>query len=606
MTKEERGQLSVESDNIFPIIRQWLYSEQEIFLRELVSNAVDASSKRQQLATLGEVPAAENELRILIHLDTAAGTLSIEDSGIGMSDEEVRRYINQIAYSGLRDFVEKYENKGDNEAVIGHFGLGFYSAFMVSDKVEIETLSSRPKTRAVHWSSEDGLAYAMEEGSRQEIGTQILLHFSEEAKKTYDAAKLKEILEKYCAFMPYPIDFSVDEEAASQVNDPSPLWLRPAREITDAEYQAFYKKTFHSLEDPLFWIHLNLDYPFRLQGILYFPRRVNPYLDPSGRILVYSRQVFVSDQLREMIPEYLFLLQGCLDCPDLPLNVSRSYLQNDRTVRSLSRHIVSKVAERLARMFREERERYAQIWPSIERFVKVGMLQDERFSEKLGDAVLLRREDGSLQALSEIPEGVVCYRGLDDTLDVYAEALRQDGHEVYRMDESLDLQWMSHLEMQSAGKRQFRRVDAELGGEKEDKVKADDLEALYRKLLDRPNLKLEVKRLGTEQLPLLLTAEEGQRRLEDLQRYYRNFASAEELASFAEMEKAFREGEKLTLNSSHPLTAQILSASGQEQEELARYLYQLALLAANRLNGDELKAFLKTAAGYAEKEGSKA
>lgn len=594
---EKKGQLSVNSENIFPIIRQWLYSEQEIFIRELVSNAVDALEKRARLLELSQSEPVENELSCTVIFDEKNGILTIRDNGIGMSAEEVDRYINQIAYSGLMDFVEKYQKKsGASQAVIGHFGLGFYSAFMVADKVEIETLSCRPNQKPVHWESEEGIEYLMADGKREEAGTDVILHLSVEARKKLSASVIRDLLKKYCGFMSRPIYFQVGEEEGEQINQTEPLWLKHATEVKDEEYIQFYRETFNETEAPLFWIHLNMDFPFRLKGILYFPSVNNPYVTNEGRILVYSKQVFVADNMREMIPDFLFLLQGCLDCPDLPLNVSRSYLQNDDTVQKLSRHIVKKVGDKLQELFHEDRTQYEKLWPHLARFIKIGSLQDHSFAEKMKEITLLMNLEHEYHLLTEVKEGDVLYMFKNKPLETYASALRGEGKELYVMeDEWLDLQWMSVMEMLFNGKYRFKRADSEVSGETVADFLTDELRDLLLKQSGQ-SYDIEARRLKGQVLPAVLTESEENRRLRDLKEIFSKVAEGEDLKA---LEQAMGQESKLklTVNTEHPLSVALkeLSAKGETEksEWLSNYIIDLARLSRHELQGQDFTSFLE-------------
>lgn len=594
---EKKGQLSVRSENIFPIIRQWLYSEQEIFIRELVSNAVDALSKRAHLLEIAQSVPTEDELRCLVILDEKAGTLTVRDNGIGMNAEEVNRYINQIAYSGLLDFVDKYQNKGNGgQAVIGHFGLGFYSAFMVADKVEIETLSCLQEQKPVHWESEEGIEYLMSEGKRETVGTDIILHLSKEAKKDLSVLKVRALLKKYCGFMARPVSFQESGKESEQINQTEPLWLKPVQDVQREEYIEFYQNTFGETDEPLFWIHLNMDFPFRLKGILYFPSVHNPYMSQEGRILVYSRQVFVADNMREMIPDFLFLLQGCLDCPDLPLNVSRSYLQNDETVQKLSRHIVKKVGDKLLDLFKENREKYEQLWPHLSRFIKIGSLQDPGFAAKMKDITLIKNRDEDFKLIPELPEGDLFYMFQDKPLETYAAALKQDGRELFVMeDEWLDLQWMSLMEMLFERKYRFKRADSELSGEMEADFLTDEMQSLLTEQFGK-SLRISARKLNDQVLPAVLTESEESRRFRDLKEIFSRVAGKEQREAFEKMNTG-EIAQELTLNTVHPLSKALkeLTTAGEEtkSEALSRYILDLALLSRHELQGDEFTRFLK-------------
>lgn len=591
---KKTGHLTVESENIFPIIKQWLYSDQEIFLRELVSNAIDALNKRNHLIQMGDADSltADQELHIRIHFDPDTSSLTIRDNGLGMDAAEVDRYINQIAYSGLLDFAHKYEaGTSSAQQVIGHFGIGFYSAFMVARRVTIESLSYRPQAEAVFWSSEDGLSYTMDASTKPEVGTEVCVYFDEAASKIYSADKIKDLIRKYCSFMPYPIYFTSGEGAESQLmNEPHPLWLKDGADISEQEYIDFYRKEFAEAETPLFWIHLNIDYPFHLKGILYFPRVTGPYMELTNRIKVYAKQVFVADNLREMIPEYLFLLQGVLDCPDLPLNVSRSYLQNDVTVRSLSKYIVNKVTDKLNEIYRKDRPRYEEIWPKLETFVKVGSLQDPHFAERMQKAGLLKQVFGGYRALEDLTEGKVYYVHPDQDLGLYVRRLTEDGQAVYLLNRNLDLQWIGYLERAFSGKFQFLRADSYLAGARDEGASLDQVSRYLKDFTGNPELKVEARHLGAG-LPIIMEENEGSRRLKDLQQFYAQMSTEEEQAEFSELAKAFRAGLTCVINSDHPLAVSWLSDATDHTDEI-RYAYQIAQLARQELSGDDLATFL--------------
>ena len=515
----KKGRISVSTENIFPIIRQWLYSEQDIFIRELVSNAADAIAKLKRLRELGEAEQdGEYAPKVTVTLDTEKGILSIEDNGLGMTMDEVDKYINQIAYSGIVDFVERYQEQG-NAGIIGHFGLGFYSAFMVADRVEIESLSWQPGSQAVLWSSEEGIEFEMKQSEKSTVGTVIRLHLGDSAKETYNDIKIRQVLRAYCQFMAVPIFVGDDEQP---LNNPDPLWLRPAREISADEYKTFYRETFSDYRDPLFWVHLNMDYPFRLKGILYFPQTDNVYESLEGRIKIYYNQVFVADNIKEIIPEFLFLLRGCLDCPDLPLNVSRSFLQNDEYVTKLSAHIVRKVADRLLQVCQTEREDYNTYWRDIGVFVKYGMMQDAKFFERVRPALIFPTTTDDFLTLEELginpetdkpdpserTEPFIAFYTPDSTsFAPYIEMASRRGDHVLIMDHEIDNQFMSFLEYTLQGKIRFKRVDAELGGEAADgSLDQDVLSELFSEVLAdiAPHVQISLQALGEDALPALI------------------------------------------------------------------------------------------------------
>ena len=589
------GKLSVKTENIFPIIRQWLYSEKEIFLRELVSNAVDALNKRSHLIQLAEVEESDDALRVEVTLDTENKILEISDNGIGMTAEEVDRYINQIAYSGLVDFVERYQQSGSSGGqVIGHFGLGFYSAFMVANKVEIETLSSRKGNDPVHWESEEGIEFKMQKGDRQQIGTSIRLHLNEEVAKELSSFKVEELLRKYCSFMSQAIFYRLGKEEFRQVNNPHPLWLKKAKEVKDEEYIQFYKEYFHEEENPLFWIHLNLDFPFRLQGILYFPARYQPYLSQDGRIMVYSRQVFVADNMREMIPDYLFLLQGFLDCPDLPLNVSRSYLQSDQTVRKLSQHIVKKVADKLLEEFRNDGDLFEEMWPAISQFIKIASLQDPQFAEKVKELYLFKKTDGSYLEWEALSEGEHYYVENEKELEHDKRRLQAQGKDVFLMTEGiLDIQWLSLVEMLSQAKIRFRRVDAGVDGEKDVDFVSEKLKESFSGIQISESFEFDAKKMPEESLPAVIIEDEEHRRMQEvLEAMKRVGESNFDGISIPETKRI------LILNTENRLSQVLKNLSEdeskvEESKKIARHIVDLALLSRHELEGDDLLRFIR-------------
>lgn len=629
---QETGSVSVSTENIFPIIRKWLYSDRDIFLRELVSNASDAIAKLKRLRDIGEAELPETEsFFIKVRYNGEAGTLSFEDNGIGMTPDEIRRYINQIAFSGVMDFVEKYKDKGaEAGGIIGHFGLGFYSAFMVSDKVRIDTRSWQSGEPAASWESEDGIGYVMGPSDRTERGSLITLTLSEEGREFLNAAKIREILEKYCSFMPVPIYFldetpkKAAEKAASGVpdeedetteavepaaeaataaaatgprpiNNTSPLWLKNPREVTDEEYRAFYRDTFHDFREPLFWIHLNMDYPFNLKGILYFPKTDNLYETLEGRIKIYYNQVFVADNIKEIIPEFLFLLKGAIDCPDLPLNVSRSFLQNDQYVSKLSGHIIRKVADKLNSLFENSRADYERYWSDISVFVKYGMLKEEKFYDKVKDSVLFETTDHVFKTLKDLGQSIQ-YSTDPDRQVAYVQMAKARGRDVVIMSHELDNHFMSFLEFKNHGVR-FSRVDAEITGEAGDSDRKETLTGLFRTATGRENLTVDVKSFGEDALPAVLLESEESRRMQEMRKQFERMKTEKE-GEDLDINKLFPIEQTLVINNDQPLTARLIALSqipGKEErvQQLAAHLYDLARLGHGSLSADDLAAFLK-------------
>lgn len=638
---KEKGQISVNTENIFPIIRKWLYSDRDIFLRELVSNAADAIAKLERLETLGEFTRPDGDQpKISVEYDSDAGTLAIEDNGIGMTTDEIRKYINQIAFSGVMDFVEKYKDKGaETEGIIGHFGLGFYSAFMVSDKVRIDTLSFQDGAAAASWESDDGMAYEMSDSDRTARGSRITLTLSEEGREFIDGAKLREILDKYCGFMAYPIYFSdvvadrkqkeqaekdakeaakkarkeakekgEDEDAAEQkalddaasrpepgpINDTKPLWLKKPSECTDEEYKSFYHKAFQDYRDPLFWVHLNLDYPFRLQGILYFPKTDNLYESLEGRIKIFYNQVFVADNIKEIIPEFLFLLKGTIDCPDLPLNVSRSFLQNDAYVSKLSTHIVRKVADRLNSLFKDQREQYETYWQDIGVFVKYGMMRDEKFYDRVKDIALFKTVDGEHKTMADLGDTLLYTPDAKQQV-AYVRMARERGLDVLVMDHDIDNHFMSFFEYKQTGKK-FKRVDAELGGEEGSSDRLEAVQTLFRKATANDKLEVKLQRLGENALPAMIAESEESRRMQEMRKQFEQMQNSGD--DGMDIDSLFPLQQTLVVNEDQPLISRLLALSeipGKDEQasHLARQVYDLARLGHGSLTADDMAEFLR-------------
>ncbi len=618
--KAKKGQIQVSTENIFPIIRQWLYSDRDIFLRELISNAADSLTKLRQLANLGELNLTEEELRIEIRLLESEGKLLIADNGIGMTIEEVDKYINQIAYSGMTDFVTKYQDRGqDNAGFIGHFGLGFYSSFMVADKVEIDTLSWQENAVPALWHSEEGIEYEIKGGQRSSRGTSIILHLTEEDKEWLNPFKVKEIIDKYAHFLPWPIYFisetELDEEQAKStdmlvselkdlkpVNITSPLWLKQAAKISDEEYIDFYQETFKTAEKPLFWVHLNMDYPFRLKGILYFPQIGNRYQTLEGRILIFYNQVFVADNIKEIVPEFLFLLQGVLDSPDLPLNVSRSFLQTDPNFKRLSQHIVKKLGDRLNKFYQEERELYEEVWPKLNLFVKYGVLSDPKFYENIKGSLIYPKTSGGYIADAELPEETILYTPAKDQLTLYVRRAEEREKPVLIMDQEIDAALMSYLEFSSQGKRRFVRVDADFESKEGQELDFKKLLQLFPAEAEQEVSELRTAFLGEKAPPAVLHESEEMRRMREISE---QMGLNEEMAANIRAEIAAAKHE-LILNEDSRLTEKFIRLSelaGKEEEakDLAAYIYALTKLSQDKLTGDELADFINQAAELAVK-----
>ena len=623
------GKVTVTTENIFPIIRKWLYTDHDIFVRELVSNAADAISKMKRIIELGEAgDLTEDAFRIDVEYDKEAASLSFSDNGIGMSAEEIDKYINQIAFSGAMDFVEKYkEQNADDSGIIGHFGLGFYSAFMVADKVRIETKSFIMGEKAISWESEDGMEYTISTSDRKERGTTITLWLSDEAKEIFDALKARSILRKYCSFIPYPLfyydrseeqekaerenkkrseaiekgeEYTVSEYEPERINPKDPLWAKAPKDCTEEDYLSFYHDVFTDMQDPLFWIHLNLDYPFKLQGVLYFPKTDNVYQSLEGRIKIYNQQVFVADNIEEIIPDFLFLLRGCLDCSDLPLNVSRSALQQDEYVKKLSSHIIRKVSDKLNELFKSDRAAYENYWSDIGVFVKYGMMKEEKFYDKSKDVLLFKTVDGSMKTYGELTDGKdsIRYTRDPDRQAAYVDIAKGKGYEVVVLKEELDPNFISFMEYKNPQNR-FMRVDAELSGEAGAAVEQESLRDLFREATGEKSLDVSLIALGEDQLPVFIRETEEARRMQEMRKQFEKMRKPGEDDPYKEMDTMFPEKKDLVLNSDHPLIGRLttLRESAEDKEglhKLCLHLYDQARLSHGSLDADGLKRFLRT------------
>ncbi len=605
----KKGGISVQTEHIFPVIKKWLYSEKDIFLREIVSNAADAVTKLRRLASLGQYDAGEETYRIDVTLDKEAKTLTVSDNGIGMTAEELDRYICQIALSGALEFVEKYEGENKDNGIIGHFGLGFYSSFMVSDTVEVIT-KSYTGTPAVHWTCTGDGEYETTAGVRDGHGTTVIMHVSDEEAAYLEKYKIEEMLEKYCAFMPVEIYFtSVDDEddgkgekedekepeAPKPINDTTPLWLKNPSDCTAEEYKEFYRKVFHDYREPLFWIHVNADYPLNFRGILYFPRITNEYESIEGQVKLYYNQVFVADNIKEVIPEYLLMLKGVLDCPELPLNVSRSYLQNNTYVAKVSAHIVKKVADKLNSLCNISREEYEKVWNDIRTFVEYACMRDRKFYDRVKDSLLLELTDGKfvtvnayLETAKEKHEGTVYYTSDKAAQAQYISMFEAQSMQVAVFEKPLDTQFLSMIEGYGEGVK-YVRIDADVAGAlKSDEAAAEDktLSELFVKVSGNDKLKVSFTALKDASVPVLLTISEESRRMEEMMKMYA-------MSGMDMGMGAFPTDATLTVNTASPLIAKLGTMEGERQEQTAAYIYELALLSQRKLTADELQKFLK-------------
>ena len=624
------GKISVTTENIFPVIRQWLYEDKDIFVRELVSNCADAISKHRRLVELGkaEKEPDNKDYSIRVVYDDDNKTISFEDNGIGMTADEVEKYINQIAFSGALDFVTKYQQEStDKTGIIGHFGLGFYSAFMVADEVTINTKSFIEDSEPVIWKSKDGMDYEILPSDKKDRGTVITLKLSEDAIKIFDSATLRMTIRKYCYFAPadiYFVDTKSDrlheeneekrkKEAEEKgetftpspvsyvpVNNKSPLWTKKPSECTESEYKQFYHSVFNDGRDPLFWIHLNMDYPFTLQGILYFPKTDNIYQSLEGRIKIYNHQIFVADNIEEIIPDFLFLLQGCLDCSDLPLNVSRSALQQDEYVKKLSGHIIKKVSDKLNELFKKQREDFEKYWSDISVFVKYGMMKEEKFYEKVEGICLYKTVDGSFKTLEELTsedKKTIRYTTDPKAQAAYVEMSKNDGFEVVVMDEEIDNNFMSYIEMKKPDYK-FKRVDSELSGKESDEETKNKLKDFFRSAVGDEKLIVFAQEMGKDNLPALIREAEHNRRMKEMRAQYERMMSSMGTMSEEELADMFPETEELVVNTDSPLITKLeaLESMGTKKEEadrLAQHIYDQAKLAHGSLDSEGLERFLK-------------
>ena len=610
----EKGNISINAKNIMPVIKKWLYSDRDIFVRELVSNCCDAVSKMKRLVSIGEAENTE-EYRVDVLINRQEGTLTFRDNGLGMTADEVKKYIAQVAFSGAEDFLSKYKNeKDDAGGIIGHFGLGFYSAFMVAKKVVIDTLSYQKDAQAARWISEDGMEYEMEPSDRATRGTTITLYLNDEDKEFLEMWKLTEVLEKYCGFMPVPVfvqdvtpvekkepaegEEKPEEEdkpaEPRQINDVSPLWLKKPSEVTDEEYNAFYHKVFHDYDEPLFWIHLNAEYPFNLKGILYFPRLKNEFTANEGVIKLYNNQVFVADNIKEVIPEFLMLLKGAIDCPDLPLNVSRSFLQNDGYVKKMAAYITRKVADRLVSEFNNHREDYQKYWDDIHPFVKYGCIKDEKFYDRVKNALLFKTTAGDYLTLEEY-RNANCEEGKDPVVYYTSDEKRQaqmiemytaQNKGVVVLNTLIDANFISFLEFtERESKLTFKRVDAaaedltETGETSEDDRKT--LETLFREASGDDNLEVQLKAFKSDEMISMITVDEQNRRFTEMSRQWGRDLNLPEKRT-------------LVLNDRHPIVQWLKHApEGDTRKAVCAQVVDLAEMARQPLVAERMVEFLR-------------
>jgi len=582
----ETGTLVVNSENIMPIIKKWLYSDTDIFIRELVSNANDAITKLKKLKDIGETDFSDDEeFKIKVVVDKEAKTITISDNGLGMSADEIKEYINQIAFSGAKGFVEKYQDKlGGEDAIIGHFGLGFYSAFMVSDKVEIHSKTFKEEPSA-HWISDGKAEYSLGESEKETRGTDVILHINEESADFLLDYKVREILEKYCSFMPIEIYLNADEDPINK----TPLWIRKPSEITDEEYKSFYKQTFRDFNDPLFWIHLNMDHPFTLKGILYFPRLKHQMEQIEGQVKLFCNQVFVADNVKEVIPEYLLLLKGILDCPDIPLNVSRSFLQTDGNVAKMSSYVSRKVADKLNSIYKKERESYEESWIHISPFIKYGSIKDKDFYDKMSKSIIYETTKEDYITLADFRETnkkdeeeltEIYYSNNRALQATYISLLEEQGLEAVILEMGIDAPFISYVE--NYENVRFVRIDAALAdalkGEEVSEEEAEKIKGLFSKL----NNSIKVESLKTGSVPAILTQTEESRRMQEMQAMFGGMGMPIPEASY-----------ELIVNTKNPLIAKLLNEEDENKKELiSNHIYDIAQFNQKILTPEEKNNFV--------------
>ncbi|NIK74866.1 molecular chaperone HtpG [Thermonema lapsum] len=602
---KEQGHIQVSTENIFPIIKKFLYADHEIFLRELVSNGVDACQKLKRLASVGEFQGEVGELKVEVVLDKEGKKIIVKDNGIGMTLEEVKKYINQVAFSGAAEFVQRYKEAGSD--IIGKFGLGFYSAFMVADKVELVTKSFREDAPAVKWSCAGDTRFEIEEAQKQERGTEVILHIGKEGEEFLNKFRIQEILEKYARFLPVPVWFD-----GKQINDTKPIWVKPPQELKDEDYLNFYKQLFPFAEDPLFWIHLNVDYPFTLTGVLYFPKITNQFDMQKSRIQLYSRQVFITDEVRDIVPEFLMLLHGVIDSPDIPLNVSRSYLQSDSNVRKINQYITKKVAEKLQELFHKDRKAFEEKWEGLGLFVKYGMITDDKFFEKAQQFCLLKNTEGQYFTIDEYKSKietvqkdkhgvvVVLYAQDTDKQYTYIEAARKRGYDVLLLDGILDAHFIQRLEMKLDNFR-FKRVDADSAEkliEKEDstashaltKEEEENIIKLLKDTLNDDKLIVKVEALSMHDLPIVIVLPEFLRRMKEMSQLQ------------GQTIKHLPSDWQIIINGNHVFIQKVLQETDNDRRKLLlRHAYDLALLSQGQLQGKPLHEFIERSLSLVEK-----
>lgn len=624
-----KGNISVDSENLFPIIKKWLYSDKDIFLRELVSNGCDAITKLKKLAGIGEASLGENEkFKVTVSIFKDAKKLVISDNGIGMTAEEIDKYINQIAFSGASDFLSKYKEEDDKGTqIIGHFGLGFYSAFMVADSVEIDSLSYQDGAKPAKWTCDGSMEFELTDGERTERGTTITLNIAEDSAEFLEEHTIRSILHKYCSFLPIEVyletpdkkeecdcghDHEHEEEHEHEkpkpINNTNPLWMKKPSECTDEEYKEFYRNVFMDFNEPLFWIHLNVDYPFNLKGILYFPKINHEFAGQEGQIKLYNNQVFVADNVKEVIPEFLMLLKGVIDCPDLPLNVSRSFLQNDGYVKKISAHITKKVADKLTSLYNSEKESYEKYWDDINVFIKYGCLRDDKFYDKVKDVIIYKDLDDNYLTLNEYfggdkneddKEKNIYYVSDPVTQSQYINMFKNQGLNAVILPTMMDTHFISFVEMKQSGVK-FKRIDSAVNdisetAEKDDAAKEKDEKLIekFKAEIGDDSLKIEVQSLKDNNIPAIILLGEQSRRMQEMYRAY-----GQQMAGMADM---FKDEFTLVLNSNNSLIQKIDTLTDEDANMVIDHVYDLAKLSHSPLGAEQMTRFVERSNKLLEK-----
>ena len=596
---QKQGNIKISSENMMPIIKKWLYSDKDIFLREIVANGVDAITKYNKLVSMGEAQADDSEYCVKIFVDKKAKTLTVEDNGIGMTADEVESYITQIAFSGASDFLEKYEKAG-GDGIIGHFGLGFYSAYMVSENVEIFTKSYKDEP-AVHWESDGNATYTIEECDKAERGTKIVMHISSAEKEFLDENSIKNLVKKYCSFMPYNVYVNYKGNDDKPINTTTPLYAKTPKDCSDEDYKNFYTDTFMDYNEPIFWVHLNMDYPFKLKGILYFPKVKNKVELERGKVKLYCNQVFIADNIKEVIPEFLMLLNGVIDCPDIPLNVSRSFLQNDKQVQKISKHIIKKVADKLISLFKNDREKFEKCWEDIANFIKFGCIKDNDFYEKVKDIIIYKDINDKFLSVSELmpatqaefekedekkeekpatPKTIYYVSDMEQQAQ-YIKLFNDEGLNAICCDNFIDPHFLSFLEYKTPDKIKFVRIDADIDGalKSEDGGEDSVIIDIFKNSLANDKLTIKTEKLKNPEVPAIIVVDEYMRRYSEMGQFYG--------MSEGDINKT------VIVNIASPIIEKLKGLDDDRQKFVTNYVYLLALAAFKKLSPEELSEFQK-------------